>query len=56
MEKRPEMQGRGIGFCVAMRPEKRRVLPDTPEGHGDDLIETAKAHIRAKVGHPFRVI
>jgi IS5 family transposase len=22
----------------------------------DDLIETAKAHIRAKVEHPFRVI
>lgn len=56
IEKRPEMQGRGIGFRVAMRPGKRRVLPDTPEGHVDDLIETAKAHIRAKVEHPFRVI
>ena len=56
IEKRPEMQGRGIGFRVAMRPGKRRVLPDTPEGHVDELIETAKAHIRAKVEHPFRVI
>ena len=56
IEKRPEMQGRGIGFRVAMRPGKRRVLPDTPEGRVDDLIETAKAHIRAKVEHPFRVI
>ena len=56
IEKRPEMQSRGIGFRVAMRPRKRRVLPDTPEGHVDDLIETAKAHIRAKVEHPFRVI
>ena len=56
IEKRPEMQGRGIGFRVAMRPGKRRVLPDTPEGHVDDLIETAKAHIRAKVEHPFGVI
>ena len=56
MEKRPKRQGRGIGFRVAMRPGKRRVLPDTPEGHGDDLIETAKAHIRAKVEHPFGVI
>jgi hypothetical protein len=40
----------------AMRPGKRRVLPDTPEGRLDDLVETAKAHIRAKVEHPFRVI
>jgi len=56
IEKRPEMQGRGIGFRVAMRPGKRRVLPNTPEGRVDDLIETAKAHFRAKVEHPFRVI
>ena len=50
------MQGRGIDFRVAMRPGKRRALPDTPEGRLEDLIETAKAHIRAKVEHPFRVI
>lgn len=56
IEKRPEMQGRGIGFRTAMRPGKRRALPDTPEGRLDDLIETAKAHFRAKVEHPFRVI
>ena len=56
IEKRPEMQGRAIGFRVAMRPGKRRALPDTPEGRVDDLIETAKAHFRAKVEHPFRVI
>ena len=56
IEKRPEMEGRGIGFRTAMRPGKRRALPDTPEGRVDDLIETAKAHFRAKVEHPFRVI
>ena len=56
IEKRDTMQGRGIGFRVAMRPGKRRALPDTPEGRVDDLIETAKAHIRAKLEHPFRVI
>ena len=56
IEKRPEMQGRGIGFRTAMRPGKRRTLPATPEGRLDDLIETAKAHFRAKVEHPFRVI
>jgi hypothetical protein len=43
IEKREEMQGRGIGFRVAMRPGKRRVLPDTPEGQLDDLVETAIA-------------
>jgi IS5 family transposase len=56
IEKRDEMQGKGIGFRVAMRPGKRRALPDTPEGMLDDLIETAKAHIRAKGEHPFRVM
>ena len=56
IEKRDEMQGKAIGFRVAMRPGKRRALPDTPEGRLDDLIETAKAHIRAKGEHPFRVI
>ena len=56
IEKRDEMQGRGIGFRVAMRPGKRRALPDTPEGRVDDLVETAKAHVRAKVEHPFRVM
>jgi len=56
IEKRVEIEGKGIGFRVAMRPGKRRALPDTPEGRVDDLIETAKAHIRAKVEHPFRVI
>jgi IS5 family transposase len=32
------------------------VLPDTPEGKLQDLIEPAKAHIRFKFEHPFRVI
>ena len=54
--KRPEMAGVAAEFRVAMRPGKRRSLPDTPDGRLQDLIETAKAHIRAKVEHPFRVI
>jgi len=54
--KRPEMVGRTTDFRVAMRPGKRRVLPDTPEGRLADLVETAKAHIRSKGEHPFRVI
>ena len=56
IEKRSEMEGRWIGFRVVMRPGKRRALPDKPEGRVDDLMETAKAHIRAKVEHPYRVI
>ena len=39
-----------------MRPGKRRALPDTSEGQLADLVETAKAHIRSKVEHPFRAI
>ena len=54
--KRPEMAGKTTEFRVAMRPGKRRGLSDTPEGRLQDLIETAKAHIRSKVEHPFRVI
>jgi IS5 family transposase len=56
IEKRAEMARKSSTFRVAMRPGKRRVLPDTPDGRLLDLIETAKAHIRAKVEHPFRVI
>ncbi len=55
IEKREKMQGKDIGFHVAMRLVKRRALPDTPEGRLEDLIESAKAHIRAKGVHPFRV-
>lgn len=54
--KRPEMAGRTTDFRVAMRPGKRHALPDTPEGRLQDLIETAKTHIRSKGEHPFRVI
>jgi IS5 family transposase len=53
---RAEMAGKTREFRVAMRPSKRRALPDTPEGRLEDLIETAKVHIRSKGEHPFRVI
>jgi IS5 family transposase len=56
IEKRPEMEGKTTTFRIAMRPGKRRALPDTTEWRLDDLVETAKAHIRAKGEHPFRVI
>jgi IS5 family transposase len=50
------MVGKTADFRVAMRPGKRRALADTPDGRVMDLIEIAKAHIRSKVEHPFRVI
>ncbi len=56
IEKREEMEGKTARFLVAMRPGRRRVLTDTPEGRLENLVEAAKAHIRAKVEHPFRVI
>jgi IS5 family transposase len=56
MEKRPEMEGLSALFRVAMRLGKRRALPDTPEGRLKNWVETAKAHIMAKVEHPFRVM
>jgi IS5 family transposase len=37
---------------IAMKPGQRRVLSDTPEGRLLDLLESAKAHLRAKVEHP----
>jgi IS5 family transposase len=56
IEKQPEMKNSSAKFRVAMRPRKRRALPDTPEDRLENWVETAKAHIRAKVEHPFRVI
>jgi IS5 family transposase len=54
--KRPEMAGTAAEFRLAVRPGKRRARPDTPDGRLQDLIEAAKAHVRAKVEHLFRVI
>ena len=50
------MVGKSIEFRVTMRTGKRRALPDTHEVRLRELVEEAKAHIRAKVEHPFRVI
>ena len=56
VEKRQEHQGSATQWHVAMRPGKRRTLSDTPLGRLINQIEQAKARIRAKVEHPFRVI
>ena len=55
--KRVETQDIQVHWHVAMRPGKRKVLDkSTPMGAILDKLEQAKARIRAKVEHPFRVI
>jgi transposase, IS5 family len=55
--KRKETQDINVNWHVAMRPGKRKVLDkSTPMGTIMDQLERAKARIRAKVEHPFRVI
>ena len=55
--KREETQEINVNWHVAMRPGKRKVLDkSTPMGAIQDQLERAKARIRAKVEHPFRVI
>ena len=55
-EKRPDAV-EGVTWHVAMRPGKRKLLdPSDPVDRLTEQIEKAKASIRAKVEHPFRVI
>ncbi len=55
--KRQETQEINVNWHVAMRPGKRKVLDkSTPMGAILDQLEQAKARIRAKVEHTFRVI
>lgn len=56
IEKRAEIADKSITYRVAMRPDKRRALPNIPDGQLLGLVETAKAHVRAKVEHPFHAI
>ena len=53
VEKRPENVQRTVGWNVAMRPGRRKQLPDTVLGRALDKLEQVKARIRAKVEHPF---
>ena len=52
IEKRPEHQDQKVNWYIAMMPSKRKQLSDGPQ----ELLEKAKASIRAKVEHPFRII
>ena len=55
VERREENRGRPVTWRVAMRPGRRRALPDTETGRLQAWIERIKASIRAKVEHPFRI-
>jgi IS5 family transposase len=59
VEKREEIQARHpkVNWHIAMMPGRRKALDkSTPMGALLDKLEQAKARIRAKVEHPFRVI
>jgi IS5 family transposase len=56
VEKREENQGTQVQWEVALRPGKRKALPDTPLGRINEQIEKLKASIRAKVEHPFHIV
>jgi len=53
IEKRPEHKGRKVNWYIVMIPGKRKQLDkESPQ----ELLEQAKASIRAKMEHPFRII
>lgn len=56
IEKRKTESTNNVQWYVAMRPGKRKSLPDTVEGRIEDAFEKIKAGIRAKVEHPFRIV
>jgi IS5 family transposase len=56
VEKREENLTSPVKWYVALRPGKRRALPDTELGRLDEQFEKIKASVRAKVEHPFHII
>jgi len=56
VEKREENRNGEVQWEVAMRPGKRKALPNTTIGRLTDKIEQLKASVRAKVEHPFHIV
>jgi transposase, IS5 family len=56
VERRKEQNGVNVDWKVAMKRGQRKALPDDEIGECVNLLEKAKASIRAKVEHPFHVI
>ena len=56
VDKREENQGKTVTWHTAMRPGKRRALPQDRFGWIQEQMEKIKASMRAKVEHPFHVV
>lgn len=56
VEKRDAQRKVNARWHVAMRPGKRRALPNNPMGRILEKLEQLKASVRAKVEHPFHII
>ncbi len=57
VEKRPEDDGREVAWQIAARRSTYKKLSERSALHiAKRKIENAKAQIRAKVEHPFRVV
>ena len=56
VEKRDENKDRQNTWHIALRPGKRKALPDDEIGRIDEAIEKLKAKVRAKVEHPFHIL
>lgn len=56
VEKRDAQKKVNARWHVAMRPGKRRALPNNPMGRILEKLEQLKASVRAKVEHPFHII
>ena len=56
VEKREEHRESTVSWHVALRPGKRRALPDTLAGRLREQVERIKARVRAKVEHPFHIL
>lgn len=56
VEKREENLELPVTWHIAMRPSRRKALPNTATGKLMEKLEHAKASIRAKVEHPFHVV
>ena len=56
VEKREENLDRRVQREVALRPGKRKTLPNTAIGRLKEKVEKLKASVRAKVEHPFHIM
>ena len=56
LERGREMENKRVACRIAMRPGQRRKLSNGPEDQLQEWCERAKAHVRAKVEHAFRIM